>query len=59
MASKAAPNNIGGVVAERAIIVFEILNNLNIWLFPNYGVGYFLCPKVPLQGNVSPIVYYR
>ena len=42
MASKSAPNYFGGVEFEKPLIVFKILNNSNIWLFPHYGVGYFL-----------------
>ena len=49
----------GGVEAEKVLVVFEILNNSNIWLFPHYWVGYFLWSKVPLQGNVTPIAYHR
>ena len=49
----------GGVEAEKLLEVFEILNNSNILLFPHYAVGYFLWPKVPLQGNVTPIAYHK
>ena len=38
----------GGVEAEKELIVFEILNNSNIWPFPHYGVGYFQWTKVHL-----------
>ena len=41
------------------LVVFEILNNSNIWLFPHYEVGYFQWSKVPLEGNVTPLAYHR
>ena len=41
------------------LVVFEILNNSNIWQFPHYEVGYFQLSKVPLEGNVTPIAYHR
>ena len=31
----------GGVEAEKVLVVFEILNNINVWLVPHYWVGYF------------------
>ena len=39
----------GGVEAEKELIVFEILNNSNIWPFPHSGVGYFNGLRYPYK----------
>ena len=42
---KICTKSFGGVEAEKVIIVFEILNNSNIWLFPHYRGRVFSLTK--------------